>query len=52
MIRQRVTRDHNEVLYANEMDNMEKMDRFIGTISMTVTGRNTKYEQSNHNTEI
>lgn len=37
----------------NEMDNMKKMDRFLGTISsMTVTEINTKYEQSNHNTEI
>ena len=52
MIIQRITRDHNEVLYANEMDNMEKMDRFVGTISMTETGRNIKYEQTNHNTEI
>ena len=52
MIVQRNTRDHDEVLYANKMDNMEKMDRFLGTISKTETGRNIKYEQTNHNIDI
>ena len=43
---QRIMRDNNKQLYANKMDNLEEMDKFL-EISETEPGGNRKYEQTN-----
>ena len=43
-------RDYYKQLYANKMDNLEEMDRFLELAqpSETEPGRNGKYVQTNH----
>ena len=42
-------RDYYKQLYANKMDNLEEMDKFLeAQHSETAPGRNRKYEQTNH----
>ena len=43
-------RDYYKQLYANKMDNLEEMDKFLEKAqpSKTALGRNTNYEQTNH----
>ena len=47
---QRIMRDYYEQLYANKMDNLEEMDKFLEKAqpSETEPGRNRKYKQTNH----
>ena len=43
---QRITRDYHEQPYANKMDNLEEMDKFLEKVqSKTEPGKNRKYEQ-------
>ena len=45
-----IIRDYYKQLYANKMDNLEEMDKFLEryNLSRTEPGRNRKYEQTNH----
>ena len=46
---QRIMRDYYKQLYANKMDILEEMDKFLETYtSKTEPGGNKKYEQTNH----
>ena len=46
---QRIMRDYYKQLYANKMDNVEEMDKFLeSTPSEAEPGRNGKYKQANH----
>ena len=46
---QNLLRDYYKQLYANKMDNMEEMDKFLERYpSKTEPGRNREYEQTNH----
>ena len=40
-------RDYYKQLYANKMDNLEEMNKFLES-PKTEPGRNRKYEQTNH----
>ena len=42
-------RDYYKQLYANKMDNLEEMDKFLEKQpSKTELGRSRKYKQTNH----
>ena len=44
-----IIRDYYEQLYANKMDNLEEMDKFLERYSIPRLNREeTKYEQTNH----
>ena len=46
---QRIMRDYYKQLYANKMDSLEEMDKFLEKqSSKTEPGRNRKYKQTNH----
>ena len=46
---QRITRDYDKQLYANNMDNLEEVDKFLKIQSTkTEQGINRKHEQTNH----
>ena len=46
---QRIVRDYYKQIYANKIDNLEEMDKFLkAQPSETNPGRNRKYEQTNH----
>ena len=46
---QRIIRDYYQQLYANKMDNLEEMDKFLERYSIPRLNREeTKYEQTNH----
>ena len=47
---QRIMRDYYNQLYANKMDNLEEMDKFLEmhNLPRLKPGRNRKYEQTNH----
>ena len=40
---QSIIRNYNKQLYVNKMDNIIKMDKYLGTIFKTETGINRKY---------
>ena len=45
----RIIWDYYEQLYANKMDNLEEMDKFLERYSIPRLNREeTKYEQTNH----
>ena len=44
----RIIRDCYKQLYANKMDNLKKMDKFLVQSSKAQPGRNRKYEQTSH----
>ena len=43
---QRIRRDYYKQLYANKMDNLQEMDKFLETIIFP--GENRKYKHTNH----
>ena len=44
-----ILRDYYKQLYANKMDNLEEMDKFLEMYNLkTEPVRNRKYEQTNH----
>ena len=47
---QKIMRDYYKQLYANKMDKLEEMDKFLEKPqpSKTEPGRNRKYKQTNH----
>ena len=46
---QRIMRDYYKQLYANKMDNMEEMDKFLEKhYLLRQSGRNGKYKPTNH----
>ena len=47
---QRIVRDFYKQLYANEMDNLEEMNKFSEKYNLPKTepGRNRKHEQTNY----
>ena len=46
---QRITRDYYKQLYANKMDHLEEMDKFIERYNLPrLNQEETKYEQTNH----
>ena len=46
---QRIMRNYYKQLYANKMDNLEEMDKFLRRhTSKTDPGGNRKYKQTNH----
>ena len=45
---QRIIRDYCKQIYANKMDSLEEMDKFLERYNLTKPGRNRKDEQTNH----
>lgn len=45
---QSITRDYCEKLYANKLDNLENMDKFLQTYNLTESWRNIKSEKTNY----
>ena len=46
---QRIMRDYHKQLYANKMDNLEEMDKFLEKRNFPrLNQENRKYKQTNH----